>query len=127
MTGVESDPRAVVARYWDALWLRCELSAVDELFTEPYVRHSAAGTRTLTRAQLKDELRAAWRLLHDPQTTVDDQVADGDRVWSRATTRGVTLDTGDPSVLTWLIVHRVADGRLAESWSATLPGIDWRT
>jgi ketosteroid isomerase-like protein len=123
---VESDPRDVVARYWDALWRRCDLSAVEVLFTQPYVRHSAAGTRTLTHAQLADELRSAWRLLHDPETTVDDQVADGDRVWTRATTTGVTLDTGEPAVLTWLVVHRVAGGRLAESWSATIPGTDWR-
>jgi hypothetical protein len=24
------------------------------------------------------------------------------------------------------VVHRLVDGRLAESWSATLPGVDWR-
>jgi hypothetical protein len=68
----------------------------------------------------------AWRLLHDPVTTIDDQVVSGDRVWTRATTQGVNLDTGATSVLTWLVVHRLADGRLAESWSATLPGVDWR-
>ena len=123
---MQEDPRDVVSRYWDALWRRCDLSAVGELFAEPYVRHSAAGTRTLTHEQLVEELRSAWRLLHDPDTTVDDQVVDGDRVWTRATTRGVTLDTGEPAVLTWMVVHRVADGRLAESWSATIPGADWR-
>jgi ketosteroid isomerase-like protein len=124
---VPEEPQDVVARYWDALWRRCDLSAVGELFAEPYVRHSAAGTRELTRRQLEEELRGAWRLLHDPRTTVDDQAVDGDRVWTRATTQGVSLDTGEPTVLTWVVVHRVADGRLAESWSATLHGVDWRS
>jgi hypothetical protein len=123
---VEQDATAVVGRYWDGLWARRDLSVIDELIAEPYVRHSSAGTRTLTRAQLKREVQEAWRLLHDPATTIDDQVASGDRVWTRATTQGANLDTSEKSVLTWLVVHRLAGGRLVESWSATLPGVDWR-
>jgi hypothetical protein len=123
---VTQETTAIVGRYWDGLWVRRDLAVIDELIAEPYLRHSSAGTRSLTRAELKREVRGAWRLLHDPATTIDDQVAEGDRVWTRATTQGVNLDTGERSVLTWLVVHRIADGMLAESWSATLPGVDWR-
>ncbi len=123
---MEQDPRAIVARYWEGLWHRRDLSVVDELIAEGYVRHSSAGTRSLTRAEFKRELRDAWQLLHDPSTTIEDQVAAGDKVWTRATTQGINLATGEPSVVTWLIVHRLAGGRLVESWSATLPGVDWR-
>jgi ketosteroid isomerase-like protein len=115
-----------MARYWDGLWRRGDLTVVDELLGEPYVRHSAAGTRAFSRAEFKEELTSAWRLLHDPATTIDDQVVDGDRVWTRATTRAVNIDTGDPVVLTWLTVHRLAGGRIVESWTATMPGVDWR-
>jgi hypothetical protein len=123
---VTADPAAIVGRYWNGLWARRDLGVIDELIAEPYVRHSSAGTRSLTRAELAREVTEAWRLLHDPVTTIDDQVVSGDRVWTRATTQGVNLDTGATSVLTWLVVHRLADGRLTESWSATLPGVDWR-
>jgi hypothetical protein len=116
----------IVRRYWDGLWNRRELGVIDELIGEPYVRHSSAGTRSLSRAEFKREVSNSWQLLHDPATTVDDQVTAGDRVWTRATTTGVNLDTGDTSVVTWLVVHRVAEGRIVESWSATLPGVDWR-
>ena len=116
----------IVRRYWDGLWNRRELGVIDELIGEPYVRHSSAGTRSLTRAEFRREVANSWQLLHDPATTVDDQVTEGDRVWTRATTTGVNLDTGDTSVVTWLVVHRVAGGRIVESWSATLPGVDWR-
>ena len=120
------DAVTIVGRYWAGLWVRRDLSVIDELIAEPYVRHSSTGTRSLSRAEFKREIRQAWRLLHDPATTIDDQVSADDRVWTRATTQGVNLDTGETSVLTWLVVHRIADGRLAESWSATLPGVDWR-
>ena len=123
---MQSDPRDVVARYWDSLWHRQDLSVVDELIGETYVRHSSAGTRALSRAEFKKELAGAWRLLHDSTTTVEDQVAAGDRVWTRATTTGINLDTGGMSVVTWLTVHRLDGGRIVESWTATLPGVDWR-
>jgi hypothetical protein len=117
---------SIVQRYWDGLWNRRDLTVIEELIAEPYVRHSSTGTRSLTRAQFKREVRESWQLLHDPATTVDDQVTAEDRIWTRATTTGVNLDTGQTSVVTWLVVHRVADGQIAESWSATLPGVDWR-
>jgi len=120
------DARAVVGRYWAGLWGRRDLSTVDELIGEPYVRHSSAGTRTLTRAEFKRELEQAWQLLHEPATTIEDQVSDGDKVWSRATTQGINLETGQSSVVTWLVVHRVAGGRVVEAWIASLPGVDWR-
>jgi ketosteroid isomerase-like protein len=123
---VQSDPRDVVARYWDGLWHRHDTAVVDELIGETYVRHSSGGTRSLSRAEFKKELAGVWRLLHDSSTTVDDQTVDGDRVWTRATTRGINLDTGQMSVVTWLTVHRVDGGRIVESWTATLPGVDWR-
>jgi hypothetical protein len=118
---------AVVGRYWDGIWSRRDLSVIDEVIAEPYVRHTSAGTRSLTHEQLKREVTDAWRLLHDPETTIDDQVATEDRVWTRATTTGINLDTGTPSVLTWLVVHRLSGSRIVESWSATLPGVDWRS
>jgi ketosteroid isomerase-like protein len=121
----EDDSAALAARYWQDLWGQQDLALVDELMADPYTRHSAIGTTVLRRTDLKKDLTQAWRLLHGAVTTVDDQAVSGDRVWTRATTRGVNVETGEASVLTWLIVHRVEGGRLAESWSATLPGVDW--
>ena len=120
------DGRTIVGRYWDALWQRRDLSVVDELIGEPYVRHSSAGTRSLTRAEFRRELKQASQLLHDPATTIDDQVSDGDKVWTRATTQGVNLDTGETAVVSWLVVHRLSGGRIVEAWIASLPGVDWR-
>ncbi|WP_158548636.1 ester cyclase [Blastococcus sp. TF02A-26] len=123
---MQEDPRDVVARYWDGLWHRRDLAVVDELIGDTYVRHSSAGTLTLSRAEFKREIAGAWRLLHDATTTVDDQIAEGDRVWTRATTQGINLDTGAMTVVTWLTVHRLDGGRIVESWTASLPGVDWR-
>jgi hypothetical protein len=112
-------------RYWERVWGARELSELDELLTDPYTRHSTLGNKLLSREEVKQEVQQSWALLHGARTTIDDQAIAGDKVWTRATTRGVNLQTGERSVLTWMIVHRVEDGRFAESWSATLPGVDW--
>lgn len=122
------DPNAVqslVRRYWDGVWRDRDLSVLEDLLTDPYVRHSSAGTSVLRHEDVKREIAASWELLHGATTTIDDQAFAGDRVWTRATMRGVNLQTGEASVLTWLIVHRVEGDRFAESWSASLYGVDW--
>jgi hypothetical protein len=122
----EAELAELVRLYWDGLWGQRRLELIDQLMAEPYTRHSAAGTRRMRRADLKGEFMQYWRVLYDAVTTVDDQVIAGDRVWTRATMRGVNLEAGGTAnVVTWLIVHRVLDGRFVESWSATLPGVDW--
>lgn len=127
LPGVDQDEaRALVERYWQRVWHERDLTAVDAFMTDPYVRHSAAGTKVLTRAQVKDELCRAWELLHGSVTEVSDVAVAGDRLWTRVTTAGVNLQTGERSVLTWLGVYRLEDGRFAESWSASLPDVDWR-
>jgi hypothetical protein len=58
-------------------------------------------------------------------TTIDDQVVAGDRVWSRATSRGINLEGDDATVMTWMVIHRIADGKIAETWAVTSHGVEW--
>ena len=117
--------RALAKRYWQAVWNDRDLGAMDALIADRYVRHSGTGDKVLTRDELKREYTQSWELLHGATTTVEDQAISGDRIWTRATMRGINLQIGEPSILSWLIVHRIEDGRFAESWSATVPGIAW--
>ncbi len=59
------------------------------------------------------------------ETTIDDRAVDGDRVWTRATSKGINRETGERSLVTWLIVQRIDGGRIAEHWVATFTGVDW--
>lgn len=120
------EARTLLEQYWQRIWHDRDVSAVDEYMTEPYVRHSVSGSSSLSRAQVKDELLRATELLHGAVTTVDDVAVSGDRLWARVTSVGVNVQTGDRSVLTWLGVYRLENGRFAESWSAAMPGVDWR-
>ena len=116
---------AVSQRWWDDIWRDGRLDAVDELFTEPFIRHTGTGTDQESRAAYKGRLAEFQRVLSRVVTTIDDRVVAGDRVWTRATSRGINRETGDRSVVTWLLVQRISGGQIAEHWVATFTGVDW--
>ena len=120
------EPSEVVRRWWDEVWSEGNLDAVDELITEPYVRHGRTGTIERTRAEVKADLQQYFRVMHRPVVTIRDQVVDGDTVWTRLTMEGVNLETAERRVLSWLHVQRLdASGRIAESWQLATDGVDW--
>ena len=115
--GVDLEQRSDT--WWNDVWRDGNLDAVFDLFTDPFRRHASTGSETLTPREYRDRLANNHRLLARAATTI------GDRVWTRATTRGLNLETGERSVLTWLLVQRFEQDRIAEQWTATISGIEW--
>jgi steroid delta-isomerase-like uncharacterized protein len=65
----------------------------------------------------------------DLRFTIDDLVAEGDRVAVRWTLRGTNSGpllgrpaTGRPVELAAIVIFRIADGRIAERWAGWKPG-----
>lgn len=113
------------ARWWDEVWGAGDLDVLDDILTDPFTRHTADGTFTAPRAEYKQLLRGTQNTLRGVKTTIDDRQFGHDRIWTRATSRGVNLQTGDPVVISWLLVQRVEGGRFAEHWLLTARGVDW--
>lgn len=111
--------------WWERIWRDADVNAADELLADPFVRHSATGTEVSPRSEYKRMLHEFQRTLFKPATTIDDRVVSGDRVWTRATSRGVNRETGEPTVVTWLMVQRMTGERIAEHWLLTVRGVDW--
>ena len=125
--GDEASLLAVSQRWWDEIWRAGDLDAVDELFTDPFLRHTGTGSERVTRAAYKGRLAEFQRVLSRVETTIDARTVDGDLVWTRATSKGINRETGERSIVTWLIVQRIVDGRIVEHWVATFPGVEWRS
>jgi hypothetical protein len=118
-------PAAVVDRWWNEVW-DGRVEVIDEIVAEPYVRHGRDGTRTQTREQLKADMAQYLRVHHRPMVTIADQVVSGSKVWSRVSSEAVNLETGEPSRISWLQIHRVDDeGRLAEVWTLYSHDAGW--
>ncbi|MGW8779476.1 ester cyclase [Streptomyces sp. NPDC055796] len=101
------------------------LDAMDELVAEDYVDHSPPPFPGL--GQGREGLKQAFRLFWEatPGThDIEDQIAEGDKVATRLTARGVHRGdlpgipaTGAQLTMTGTVIHRIENGRLAEKWS----------
>jgi steroid delta-isomerase-like uncharacterized protein len=101
------------------------LDAMDEFVAEDYMDHSPPPFPGLAsgRQGLKQAFRLFWEAT--PGThEIEDQIAEGDKVVTRLTARGVHKEdlpgipaTGKPITVTATVVHRIENGKLAEKWS----------
>jgi ketosteroid isomerase-like protein len=121
----DDEARALVHAWWHRVWGEGDLDLMDEILTDPYTRHTSLGTETITVREYKLKLANSQRALYRPNTVFNDEVVAGDKVWIRATSTGVNLETGDVANMTWLVIHRIENGRLAEAWIAALAGVRW--
>jgi steroid delta-isomerase-like uncharacterized protein len=116
--------KALVRRWFEQTDLG-NLDVIDELLPEDYLDHNPplpdlpAGREGVRRSVLV--LRAAFP---DAVHTIEDQIAEGDKVMTRLTTRATFLGeclgyqpTGKTVEISGIAVHRVVDGRLVEHWA----------
>ena len=116
---------SVVRDYWDRVWLERDLDSLEDLVADRIVRHTAEGTETLTRAEMRSRLAAAFDAVRACEVSFDAITAEGATVWVRLTMRGVSLATAAPMSLVWLAQYRIEGGRIAELWALHQPGADW--
>ena len=113
---------ALVRRFIDEVFLRGRFDAVDELVAEDFTPHTW-GPMPPGRDGLKAAIERVSQGLSDPQMTIEDVIAQDDRVAVRLTSSAT--QTGPfmglaPSGRRYEIgeIHwfRIADGRIAEHW-----------
>lgn len=123
----QSDARAeeIVDRYWRSVWIERDLSVLGELYTDPTIRHTVAGTRTVSVAQLQHDLGEGLRALRGESFTVDQLTVVNDTAWLRLTLRAVSVASMSPMAFTWLAQYRLVEGRIAETWALHEAGLSW--
>jgi len=105
------------------LYNAADWDGLDRYFDANYVHHTNADTLTL--AQFKRG--AAWFRVGMPdfQISIDDMVAEADKVAIRITGRGTHLGSlfgeapsSKPITVYGAILYRLVDGRVAEDWES---------
>lgn len=105
---------------------RGNLDVVDAYYAPAYVDHTPSPIRSL--APGRDGVRQALALFHqafpDTTHTIEDLVAEGDRVVARISARGTHTGelfghapTGRVVTLTGITIYRIVEGRIAERWA----------
>jgi predicted ester cyclase len=114
--------KAIVRRLVEEVIGRGRVEVLSEILTPHYVAHLAFGDHFGPEG-LQIEIDALWTAFPDLTVTVDDLLAEGDRVARRYTVRGTQVGplyghppNGRPAILHGLAIDRLAAGRIVESW-----------
>lgn len=115
--------KLILRRFFEELFNQGKLAAADEIVSATNRNHNAAPGETPGRVGLTHfitDLRTAFRNLN---FTIDDQVAEGDKVVTRWNATGIYQGkfagvpvTGKPVVITAINIHRVAEGQIQPCW-----------
>lgn len=110
----EEDTTALVRRAVEAIWNRGELAVADVLFARDYVNHAGLITDLVRGPEaIKISIALYRTAFPDLQVTIDALTAKRDAVLLRWTARS----SAPPGSLSGLLVSRIADGQIAESWA----------
>ena len=123
-TAGEAEHEALARRWWDEAWSGGNLDALDEVLAADHVHHWAVGPDTTGPAPVKGRL-ATWRAAFpDLRVTVEDAIAEGDRVVARWVATGThegafqgQAPTGRSVEWRGINIFRIECGRIAEAWS----------
>lgn len=114
--------KGVVGRFYDA-FNRHDLAALDEIVADAYVDHNPGPGQAPGREGLKQVFSLFQAAFPDLHIVVDNLVAEGERVISRQTASGThsgeflgLLPTGKHVKFIAMDEHRVANGRIVETW-----------
>jgi predicted ester cyclase len=117
----ENENKALVGAYLKDVWVNHELDAIDRYMTADYVQHSTHAAPG--RDGLKAFFSGLWAAFTQQSFSIDDVIAEGDKIVWRWTMRarhtgsfyGVAA-TGKTITVTGISIMRVAGGRFVEHW-----------
>ena len=120
------DNEALTRRWFEEVWNRGRAEAIDEMFAADGLAHGLSDDAEPLRGP------AAFKGFHmkfreafpDIVVTVEDTIAEGDKIAARCTVRG--KHTGDtlgfaatqaPMEITGIAIVRIKDGKIVEAWN----------
>jgi steroid delta-isomerase-like uncharacterized protein len=119
----DQDIKALVRRYYDAVFNQRNVDLVDQLALEEYVEHDPFPGQGDGRADLKARVQLILDAMNPVRFEIEDMIAEGDKVVVRWTQRGSQTGsfmgippTGREFTIAGIDIHRLRDGRMAEHW-----------
>ncbi len=120
---MSAENKAIVRRYVEEVLNKKNLALIDELFASTFIDHDTSMPEAKGPAGIKRVAAMVHASFPDLHFTVEDMVAEGDKVVYRYTVRGTHLGdfmgiapTGKQFAVTGIHIYRVADGKLQEEW-----------
>jgi steroid delta-isomerase-like uncharacterized protein len=115
--------KELIRRFYNEVANQKNLAAIDELYAASAVEH-VPGSPPLDREGIKQFLGMVLTAFPDLHETIEDAIAEGDRVVTRSPYRGTHKGsfqgiptTGKQVTITGIHLTRVVDGKMVEDWA----------
>lgn len=115
--------KRLVRRFHHRVWTAGDVDAVDGLMADDHVEHNPSAPELRGRAAFADHVSTVRSAFAGYEVVPRDVIAEGDIVVVRHARRGTHVGefagvapTGNPFEVPGVVLHRMADGRIAESW-----------
>jgi steroid delta-isomerase-like uncharacterized protein len=115
--------KSIVRRWVEEGWNKGALSVVDQLYAPNYVQHEPSPARVTSSEALKQYVSGYRTAFPDLHFSIDDLVAENDKVVWRFTSTGTQKGpfmgipaTGKQGTVTGMVMFRFDASRIAEGW-----------
>lgn len=117
---MSEDIKQAVQQVFEKVWNQGDTSVADQIFADSYVAHIADIPSPINSADEFKQFVTLFRALSpDICFTIEDQVAEGDKVATRWSVRLQTSgggSTDEGTLVTGMSMHKMTNGKLVESW-----------
>lgn len=115
--------KAIVRRFTEQVWNAGRLDLIDEFFTEDFVEYIVGMPSRSGREAVRESIAISRNAFPDLRISIEDEIADGDKVVTRWTMRGTQLGdlegipaTGKQVTQSGMSILRLTNARIAELW-----------
>ncbi len=118
------DNKALELRIFEEVWNKGNLAVVDELSDENVVNHNPPGPLLQGSEAFKQFVLMYRSAFPDTHITIEDQIAEGEKVVTRWTARGTHKGelmgippTGKQVTVTGISISHIVGSKVVESWT----------
>lgn len=113
--------KALVKRHFEEFVNAKNVDIVYETVAEDFLDHDGPGGRPTDRGGDRAMMHAAQEPLPDLHVTIEDMIADSDKVVCRNVWRATDPGSGKKIQFKGIVIWRLANGKLAERWAIVEP------
>jgi steroid delta-isomerase-like uncharacterized protein len=115
--------KSIVRRWVEEGWNKGNLALIDQLFAPNFVQHEPPPETVTNREALRPYVSAYLSAFPDLRFSIDDLIAEGDKVVWRFTAKGTNNGplmgmppSGKNCIITGQIILRLENSRMVEAW-----------
>ncbi len=117
--------KTLIRRVIEEMWNQRKVELANEFYSEEFIGHDPNNPGVRGPEGIREIVLKYVHAFPDTQFSIDDMVAEGDRVamrWTAIGTHDGDLDgmapSGKPISVSGMSIDRIVDGKIVEEWSA---------